>query len=75
MVRKSPHDVALTKHWKNVDIHDTSTFTSRFLLITEGSIGAGLESSDTILVQRVGMKTCRLNLMQEMGRCDKKPTS
>ena len=74
VVRKLLYTVAFTKDWTNEEIDDTSIFTPRVLLGTAGCIGAGLDSNHVHLVQRVGMPTSRLNLIQEMGRCGRKLT-
>ena len=74
VVRKLLYTVAFTTTWSIEDINDTSKFTPRVLLGTAGCIGAGLDSNDVHLVQRVGMPTSRLNLIQEMGRCGRSIT-
>ena len=74
VVRKLLYTVAFTNTWTIDEINNTSKFTPRVLLGTAGCIGAGLDSNDVHLVQRVGMPTSRLNLIQEMGRCGRKIT-
>ena len=72
VVRKLLYTVAFTKTWSVDDINNSTKFTPRVLLGTAGCIGAGLDNNDVHLVQRVGMPTSRLNLIQEMGRCGRK---
>ena len=74
VVRKLLCTAAFTKLWSTEDIINSSQFTPRVLLGTAGCIGAGLDSDDVHLVQRIGMPTSRLNLIQEMGRCGRKTT-
>ena len=73
-VRKLLYTVAFTTTWSVEDINDASKFTPRVLLGTSSCIGAGLDSNDVHLAQRVGLPSSRLNLIQEMGRCGRKTT-
>ena len=41
------------------------------MLGTSGCIGAGLDCDDVHLVCRIGLATSVLNLIQEMGRCER----
>ena len=44
-------------------------FVPRILLATSGCIGAGLDSSEVVLVMRDGFPTSMIDFVQEMGRC------
>jgi len=53
------------------ELVNSNSFYPRILMATAESIGAGLDSVDVYSVVRVEFSTSILEMVQEMGRCDR----
>ena len=53
------------------ELVNSNSFYPRILMATAESIGAGLDSADVYSVVRVEFSTSILEMVQEMGRCDR----
>ena len=67
--------VALMTTWSIEDINDASKCVRQVLLGSAGCIGDGINFNDVNLVQRSDVPVSRLNLIQEMNRCQRRTTS